>query len=72
MARLYRTIAQGEILGMITNARGKSATEILETKGDVRQMAMDLIYRFGGMKNKEIWDLMGIDGILPSARTESD
>ncbi len=24
-------------------------------------MAMDLLYRFGGMKNKEIGELMGID-----------
>ncbi len=44
---------------MITNATGNFVTEILETKGDVRQMAMDLLYRFGGMKNKEIGDLMG-------------
>ena len=40
---------------------GKSTKDILNTRGIVRQMAMELLYRIGGLKGPEIGKMMGVD-----------
>jgi len=60
-AKLYSYMASDKIIARITAATGRSAKQILHDKGEIRQLAMDLLYRFGGMKNSEIGELMGID-----------
>ena len=40
---------------------GKSFDEIKEERGIVRQIAMEIFYRFGGMKGGEIGEMMGVD-----------
>jgi DNA-binding CsgD family transcriptional regulator len=61
VGKLSRYIAQDKIIEQIALATDKSVEQILKNKGDLRQLAMELLYRFGGMKNKEIGVLMGVD-----------
>jgi putative transposase len=56
--RKYR--AEETILGVIERVTGKSIEEIREGKGAVRQVAMELLYRVGGLKGHEIGRLLGI------------
>ena len=59
--KLFSYIASEKIIAQISAATGKVTKDILHDKGEIRQLAMDLLYRFGGMKNPEIGELMGID-----------
>jgi len=42
------------IMGAIKEVTGKSPDDLKEKKGVYRQIAMDLLYRFGGLKGEEI------------------
>jgi len=59
--KVHSYIARDQIIAQIEAATGQSGDEILRNRGEVRQLAMDLLYRFGGMNNQEIGKLMGID-----------
>ena len=48
------------ILGSIEAETGKSITTIAREKGVGRQIAMELLYRLGGLKGEEIGRLMGV------------
>ena len=48
------------IIRAIENETGKSIVAIAAEKGDLRQIAMELLYRLGGLKGKEIGLLMGV------------
>jgi putative transposase len=50
-----------DILRAITKQSGKSFETIKAGKGLLRQIAMDLLYRYGGMTNPEIGELFSID-----------
>ena len=56
--RKYR--AKETILDVIKGVTGKTIEEIREEKGAVRQMAMEFLYRVGGLKGHEIGKLLGI------------
>jgi hypothetical protein len=56
--RKYR--AKETILNVIKEATGKRVEEIKEEKGAIRQVAMELLYRVGGLKGNEIGRLLGI------------
>lgn len=58
---IRRFIAKDKILRILSEASGRNVEEILSERGSLRQMAMDLLYRHGGMNNPEIGNLMGID-----------
>jgi REP element-mobilizing transposase RayT len=49
------------ILAAIENATGQNLAALINDKGDVRRVAMDLLYRFGGLKGPVIGDLFGVD-----------
>ncbi|GBE00096.1 transposase IS200 like protein [bacterium BMS3Abin07] len=55
----YRT--RDEIMGVIEKETGKSFEKIKESKGSQRQIAMDMLYRTGGLKGTEIGELLGVD-----------
>jgi chromosomal replication initiation ATPase DnaA len=40
---------------------GKTLPEIKTEKGPLRQIAMDLLHRYGGLTNPEIGRLFGVD-----------
>ncbi len=40
---------------------GKTSGEILGSRGTLRQVAMELLYRLGGMKGTEIGEFLGVD-----------
>ena len=61
LAEVRKYLAQDAILEGVCKVAGKPWEEILEKRGCLRQMAMDLLYRLGGMKNPEIGKLMGVD-----------
>ncbi len=50
-----------EIIEAICRCVGRSFHEIISERGSVRQIAMDMLYRFGGLKGTEIGEMMGID-----------
>ena len=49
------------ILELIEKETGKNLETLRIEKGTLRRMAIDLLYRFGGLKGPEIGALMGID-----------
>lgn len=49
-----------KILGLIEQETGKSLDALKDEKGDLRRMAMDLLYRYGGLKGPEIGTLFGV------------
>lgn len=59
--KVHSYLARDKIIEQIMVATGLGVEEILHGKGEMRQLAMDLLYRFGGMKNAEIGALMGVD-----------
>ncbi|MGV1099037.1 transposase [Thiovibrio sp. JS02] len=61
LAEVRKYLAQDVILDGICKVTGKTREEVLQTTGPLRQMAMDLLYRLGGMKNPEIGRLLGVD-----------
>ena len=40
---------------------GKGFDEIKKERGITRQIAMDLLYRFGGLAGTEVGEMMGVD-----------
>ncbi|MDH4098988.1 MAG: transposase [Nitrospirota bacterium] len=53
--------AQDEILAAVASATGKTIGQIKSDRGVVRQIAMELLARVGGLKGKEIGELLGVD-----------
>lgn len=67
LAEVRKYLARDSTLDVVSKDTGKSPPQILAESGPFRQMAMDLLYRLGGMTNPEIGQLMrGIT--VPSAR----
>jgi len=50
-----------EVLKAISDETGKDEGEILREKGILRQMAMELLYRYAGLKGPEIGEMMELD-----------
>lgn len=61
VGKLQSYIARDKILALIAAETAKTVAEVLGNRGEIRQLAMDFLYRYGGMKNQEIGDLMGVD-----------
>ncbi len=57
--RAYR--AKDEIIETIEKETGKSFKEIKTSRGTLRQIAMDILYRVGGLKGIEIGRIFGVD-----------
>ncbi len=58
---LQRYILQENILNELERGLRCTRRELLHAPGEVRSIAMDMLYRFGGMTNPAIGDLMGLD-----------
>ena len=52
---------QNVILAAIEKETGQGLAALMKGKGDLRRLAMDLLYRFGGLKGPAIGALFGID-----------
>ena len=61
LRELKRYRAKEVIMKAIEKVTGKSLEEIKSSKGRLRQIATDLLYRIGGLKGIEIGNLMGVD-----------
>ena len=62
LVRSIRNYQQKEaILEIIERETGKDLETLKKEKGDLRRLAMDLLYRHGGMKGAAIGALLGID-----------
>ncbi|NOX97953.1 MAG: hypothetical protein GXO98_07855, partial [Nitrospirae bacterium] len=59
--RILSYKAKDAILNAIREETGKTLSEIRAEKGIIRQVAMELLYRVGGLKGIEIGKLMGVD-----------
>jgi REP-associated tyrosine transposase len=57
---IHKYLAKETILNAIKGVTGKTLEEIREEKGAIRQVAMELLYRAGGLKGHEIGGLLGI------------
>ncbi len=55
----YRT--EKEIIKAICEETGRGFDEITKESGATRAMAMELLYRMGGIKGAEIGEIMGVD-----------
>lgn len=53
--------AKEEILAAVSEETGKGLKEITGESGDIRQVAMELLYRKGGLKGREVGELFGVD-----------
>src|SRR4030042_609617 len=61
LKEIQRYRAKEKIIEAIEKESGKGLEEIKREKGNIRQIAMDLLYRTGGLKGAEIGKLMGVD-----------
>ncbi len=50
-----------KIIQATANVLGISSEELLKTSGVARYITMDLLYRIGGLKNREIGEVFGVD-----------
>jgi len=58
---ILRYRSKDEILKVISDETGEEERGILKGKGALRQMAMELLYKYGGLKGAEIGQIMGLD-----------
>jgi putative transposase len=61
LGKLQKYKAREAIIHAIEKETGSSIATIKEERGTVRQIVMDLLYRFGGLKGREIGNMFGID-----------
>ncbi len=61
VGKILKYHAQEKIITSIMEVTGLSKREILTKPGVTRQIAMDMLYRYGGLTNPKIGQLMGID-----------
>ena len=59
--RLKRYTAKEAIIDALCKETNKSFDEIKKERGIIRQIAMDLLYRVGGLSGTEIGEMMGVD-----------
>lgn len=58
---ILRYKAKDEILKVISDETGKEERAILREKGLLRQLAMELLYKYAGLKGVEIGEIMELD-----------
>lgn len=58
---ILRYQSRDKILKVISRHTDKTDEEILSEKGPVRQIAMELLFRYGGLKGVEIAEIMNVD-----------
>ncbi len=58
---LTSRIEPGRIIKLIAEEAGCGHDDVIGRRGELRWLTMDLLYRYGGMKNHEIGKLMGLD-----------
>jgi len=61
LREIQRYRAKEKIIEAIEKESGKGLEEIKREKGSIRQIAMDLLYRIGGLKGVDIGELIGVD-----------
>ena len=59
--RINSYTARDKIIRAICEETGKTSGEILGSRGTLRQVAMELLYRLGGLKGTEIGQFLGVD-----------
>ena len=59
--KVLRYKTKDGIVEAIAEESGREYNEIIKGKGVLRQVAMELLYRVGGLKGIEIGELMGVD-----------
>jgi len=59
--QLKKYATKEEIIEALCKEVNKRFDEIKEERGTIRQIAMELLYRFGGMKGTEIGEMLGVD-----------
>ncbi len=60
LKKIHTYHAKDAILRAIEHGIGKSIKTITKEKGIHRQIAMELLYRLGGLKGEEIGKIMGV------------
>ena len=58
--RLKKFTAKEGIIATLCKETNKSFDEIKKERGIIRQIAMDLFYRVGGLSGTEIGEMMGV------------
>ena len=59
--QLKRHNTKEEVIEVLCKEVGKGFDEIKKERGITRQIAMDVLYRFGGLTGTEIGEMMGVD-----------
>ncbi len=59
--QLKRHNTKEEVIEVLCKEVDKGFDEIKKERGITRQIAMDVLYRFGGLTGKEIGEMMGVD-----------
>ncbi len=59
--RLKKYTAKEAIIDALCKETNKSFDEIKKERGIIRQIAMDLLYRVGGLSGTETGEMMGVD-----------
>lgn len=59
--RLKKYATKDKIIDVLCKETGKSFDEIKKERGIIRQIAMELFYRVGGLSGTEIGEMLGVD-----------
>jgi len=59
--QLKRHNTKEEVIEVLCKEVDKGFDEIKKERGMIRQIAMDVLYRFGGLTGTEIGEMMGVD-----------
>lgn len=68
IGQVHKHVAKEKILCLVAEATDTSELDVLSVPRQVRQFAMELLYRYGGLTNPEIGSLMGVDYSTVSQR----
>ena len=61
LSKLQKYKAKETIINAVEKETGKNIELIIKERGTIRQIAMDLLYRLGGMKSMTIGEMFGVD-----------
>ena len=59
VGKIHRYISTEEVLSIVSSETG--ITDVIRTSGTTRQLVMMALYKYSGLNNREIGDLLGVD-----------
>lgn len=59
VGRIHKYLSKGTVLAVVGKETGSS--DVMRSTGTLRQIVMTSLYKYGGLNNREIGELLGVD-----------